>query len=196
MRCLRPRRTDVVNPMKHLPTRVMAEPSSKMCRCPRCAGHGLVRTYASLVSAGTDAWSSLPGNPCGKARRPDLVKQVLARARPSGLVGAGGGIQPTDQPLALGYSSAGTIVDWAGMSGFKIGHKHLLVGACGHAGMRSSRNLLAPSLKRKPESAPLPLAAVGMHASGNAPRVARGADPSAPGFDGSDRRRAGCWSRH
>ena len=91
-------------------------------------GTALVRTHASLVSAGTErmvvefARQSL----LGKARsRPDLVKQVLARARREGLFGtARSAFSRLDQPLALGYSSAGTIVELGeGMSGFKVGQR-------------------------------------------------------------------------
>src|SRR5512135_296019 len=78
-------------------------------------GTALVRTAASLVSAGTErmlvefAEKSL----AGKARsRPDLVRQVLDKARREGLAPT---LQATfnrlDQPMALGYSSAGTIME-------------------------------------------------------------------------------------
>ena len=94
----------------------------------------LVRTHASLVSAGTErmviefAQRSL----LGKARqRPDLVKQVLAKARREGLLGAAhAAFSRLDQPLALGYSSAGTIASLGqDMSGFKIGQRVACAGA-------------------------------------------------------------------
>src|SRR3990172_6823539 len=74
----------------------------------------LVKTEASLVSAGTErmvvefAEKSL----VGKARsRPDLVRQVLDKAKPEGLLAtAQAAFDRLDQPMALGYSSAGTIV--------------------------------------------------------------------------------------
>src|SRR5574342_870832 len=77
-------------------------------------GQALVKTEASLVSAGTErmvvefAEKSL----VGKARsRPDLVKQVLDKARREGLLNtAQAAFNRLDQPMALGYSSAGTIV--------------------------------------------------------------------------------------
>src|SRR5258706_1180950 len=77
-------------------------------------GMALVKVAASLDSAGTErmvvefAEKSL----VGKARsRPDLVKQVLDKARREGFV-------PTtqtsfhrlNQPMSLGYYSAGTII--------------------------------------------------------------------------------------
>ena len=78
------------------------------------AGQALVRVAASLVSAGTErmvvefAEKSL----IDKARsRPDLVKQVVDKARREGLVNtAQAALNRLDQPLALGYSTAGTIV--------------------------------------------------------------------------------------
>jgi predicted dehydrogenase/threonine dehydrogenase-like Zn-dependent dehydrogenase len=136
-------------------------------------GMALVRTHASLVSAGTErmvvefARQSL----LGKARRrPDLVKQVLARARREGLVGAAqAAFSRLDQPLALGYSSAGTIVELgAGMSGFKIGQRVACAGG-GYAVHAEyavvPRNLLAPipSNVNFESAAFATLAAIGMH---------------------------------
>ena len=91
-------------------------------------GQALVKTEASLVSAGTErmvvefAEKSL----VGKARsRPDLVKQVLDKARREGLVNtAQAALNRLDQPMALGYSSAGTIVALGkNMQGFKVGQR-------------------------------------------------------------------------
>ncbi|MGB8981799.1 MAG: zinc-binding alcohol dehydrogenase, partial [Anaerolineales bacterium] len=92
------------------------------------AGQALVKVEASLVSAGTErmvvefAEKSL----VGKARsRPDLVKQVLDKARREGLVNtAQAAFNRLDQPMALGYSSAGTIVALGkNMTGFKVGQR-------------------------------------------------------------------------
>jgi predicted dehydrogenase/threonine dehydrogenase-like Zn-dependent dehydrogenase len=92
------------------------------------AGQALVQVAASLVSAGTERMLVEFGEKSlvGKARsRPDLVRQVLDKARREG-------IEPTvratfnrlDQPMTLGYSSAGTIVALGdGMEGFKIGQR-------------------------------------------------------------------------
>src|SRR5688572_26117041 len=88
-------------------------------------GQALVKVEASLVSAGTErmvvefAEKSL----VGKARsRPDLVKQVIDKARREGLVNtAQAALTRLDQPMALGYSSAGTIIGLGEqMSGFKV----------------------------------------------------------------------------
>src|SRR5574340_1046723 len=92
------------------------------------AGMSLVKTAASLVSAGTErmvvefAEKSL----VGKARsRPDLVKQVLDKAKREGLVPTiQAAFNRLDQPMALGYSSAGTIVELGEeMQGFKVGDR-------------------------------------------------------------------------
>ncbi len=88
----------------------------------------LVRTAVSLVSAGTErmlvefAEKSL----LGKAQaRPDLMRQVIDKARREGIVPT---LQATfnrlDQPMVLGYSSAGTIVEaGSGLEGFKAGDR-------------------------------------------------------------------------
>ncbi len=91
-------------------------------------GMALVRNAASLVSAGTErmvvefAEKSL----VGKARsRPDLVRQVLRKARQEGILPTiRAAFNRLDQPMALGYSSAGTIVEvGAGLQGFKNGDR-------------------------------------------------------------------------
>ncbi len=97
-------------------------------------GQALVKISASLVSAGTERMvvEFAEKNLIGKARsRPDLVKQVLDKAKREG-------IQPTlqaafnrlDQPMSLGYSSAGTIVALGkNMTGFKVGQRVACAGA-------------------------------------------------------------------
>ncbi|MBI3160639.1 MAG: bi-domain-containing oxidoreductase [Chloroflexi bacterium] len=91
-------------------------------------GQALVRTAASLVSAGTErmlvefAGKSL----LGKAQaRPDLARQVLDKARREGLLTAlEAAFNRLDQPLPLGYSSAGTVIALgAGVSGFQPGDR-------------------------------------------------------------------------
>ena len=92
------------------------------------AGQALVKVSSSLVSAGTErmlvefAEKSL----VGKARsRPDLVKQVLEKMRREGmLVTLGAAFNRLDQPMPLGYSSAGTIAALGDeMDGFKVGQR-------------------------------------------------------------------------
>jgi predicted dehydrogenase/threonine dehydrogenase-like Zn-dependent dehydrogenase len=91
-------------------------------------GTVLVRNAASLISAGTErmvvdfAGKSL----VGKARsRPDLVRQVLDKARREGVLTTLEAVfNRLDQPMALGYSCAGTVVAvGAGVEGFKPGDR-------------------------------------------------------------------------
>jgi len=98
-------------------------------------GMALVHTAASLVSVGTErmvvafAEKSL----AGKARsRPDLVRQVIDKARREGLLSTAEAVfNRLDQPMALGYSSAGTITAVGeGLTGFKVGDRV----ACGGGG--------------------------------------------------------------
>ena len=115
-------------------------------------GQALVKVAASLVSAGTErmvvefAEKSL----VGKARsRPDLVKQVLDKARREGVVNTvQAAFNRLDQPMALGYSSAGTIMALGkNMSGFKVGQRVACAGGgfAVHAEYNVvPRNLLTP----------------------------------------------------
>src|SRR5690349_13554345 len=115
-------------------------------------GQALVKVEASLVSAGTErmvvefAEKSL----VGKARsRPDLVKQMLDKARREGLINTvQAAFNRLDQPMALGYSSAGIIVALGEeMPGFKIGQRVACAGGgyAVHAEYNVvPRNLLTP----------------------------------------------------
>ncbi len=95
----------------------------------------LVQTCNSLVSAGTErmlvefAEKSLIGK---ASSRPDLVKQVLSKARREGLIPTiEAAFNKLDQPMALGYSSAGIIVEVGeGLQGFNPGDRV----ACGGGG--------------------------------------------------------------
>jgi predicted dehydrogenase len=88
----------------------------------------LVRTGASLVSAGTErtlvefAGKSLLGK---AASRPDLLRQALTKARREGLLAAAqAAFGRLDEPMSMGYSSAGTVVEvGAGVSEFKAGDR-------------------------------------------------------------------------
>jgi predicted dehydrogenase/threonine dehydrogenase-like Zn-dependent dehydrogenase len=92
---------------------------------PRMA---LVHNHASLVSAGTEralvefASKSLAGK---AASRPDLVRQVIDKARREGLLTTVDAVKNRlDQPLPLGYSSAGTIIALGGdMQGYQVGDR-------------------------------------------------------------------------
>ncbi len=115
-------------------------------------GQALVKISASLVSAGTERMvvEFAEKSYIGKARsRPDLVKQVLDKAKREGIVPTmQAAFNRLDQPMALGYSSAGTIVALGkNMQGFKVGQRV----ACAGGGYASHaeynvvpRNLLTP----------------------------------------------------
>lgn len=113
------------------------------------AGQALVKVSTSLVSAGTErmvvefAEKSL----VGKARsRPDLVKQVLEKAKREGVAPTlQAAFNRLDQPMALGYSSAGTIVALGkNMRGFKIGQRVACAGG-GYA-VHAEYNLVPKNL--------------------------------------------------
>src|SRR5271157_267763 len=115
-------------------------------------GFALVKVAASLVSAGTERMvvEFAEKNLVGKARsRPDLVKQVMDKARREGLVPTvQAAFNRLDQPMALGYSSAGTIVALGkNMQGFKVGQRVACAGGgfAVHAEYNVvPRNLLTP----------------------------------------------------
>jgi predicted dehydrogenase/threonine dehydrogenase-like Zn-dependent dehydrogenase len=75
----------------------------------------LVRIAASLVSAGTERASSdfAAKSLLQKAlSRPDLVREVMNKVRRDGLLSAASAVRSRlDQPAALGYSSAGTVIE-------------------------------------------------------------------------------------
>ncbi|MGC1376617.1 MAG: bi-domain-containing oxidoreductase [Anaerolineales bacterium] len=122
------------------------------------AGMALVKVAASLVSAGTErmlvefAEKSL----LGKVRsRPDLAKQVIDKMKREGILTTlEAAFNRLDQPMALGYSSAGTIVALGegkvpgeGMDGFKVGQRVACAGGgyAVHAEYNIvPRNLLTP----------------------------------------------------
>jgi predicted dehydrogenase/threonine dehydrogenase-like Zn-dependent dehydrogenase len=97
----------------------------------------LVRTAVSLVSAGTERMlvDFASKNLLEKARsRPDLAKQVLDNARRVGVLST---VQTVynrlDQPITLGYSSSGTIMDCGeGLIGFRPGD-HVVCAGGGNA---------------------------------------------------------------
>jgi len=100
-------------------------------------GAVLVRTAASVVSVGTErmvvefAARSL----LGKARsRPDLVRQVLQKARREGVLSAvDAAFKRLSRPMALGYSSAGVVVEAGeGVGEFHPGDRVACAGG-GHA---------------------------------------------------------------
>ncbi|MGB0671621.1 MAG: bi-domain-containing oxidoreductase, partial [Rhodospirillales bacterium] len=130
------------------------------------AGHVLVRTRASLISAGTErmvvefARKSL----AAKAKaRPDLVRKVMDKAKRDGFMATFRTVMARlDEPLPLGYSAAGTVVGvGAGLEGhFRVGQSVAMAGAglANHAELNLvPRNLVAPF----PETVPFEQAAFG-----------------------------------
>jgi predicted dehydrogenase/threonine dehydrogenase-like Zn-dependent dehydrogenase len=77
-------------------------------------GRVLVRTAASLISAGTERMAVDMGRKSliGKAReRPDLVRQVILKAKNEGLVNTFNAVRARlGSRLALGYSASGIVV--------------------------------------------------------------------------------------
>jgi predicted dehydrogenase/threonine dehydrogenase-like Zn-dependent dehydrogenase len=104
-------------------------PSPKLL--PGCV---IVQVAASLVSAGTERASSefAKKNLLQKAKaRPDLVRQVFAKFRRDGLFSTVNAVRSRlDQPTALGYSSAGTIIAVAeDVSDIQVGDRVACAGA-------------------------------------------------------------------
>ncbi len=96
-------------------------------------GFVLVKTAASLVSVGTErslvefAQKSL----VAKAQsRPDLMRQVMDKAKREGLIPTiEAAFNRLDQPLALGYSMSGTILEIGeGVKNFKVGQRVVCAG--------------------------------------------------------------------
>src|SRR5947207_11806187 len=78
-------------------------------------GRVLVRTAATLISAGTERMTVEMGNRSllGKAReRPDLVRQVIQKAQREGLMNTVTAVRAKlNSQVALGYSAAGTVIE-------------------------------------------------------------------------------------
>jgi len=96
-------------------------------------GFLLIRTAASLVSAGTERMlvSFAEKNLLGKAQsRPDLMKQVVEKAKREGILTTlNAAFSRLDQPITLGYSSAGTVMQVGeGVDGFKPGDRVVCAG--------------------------------------------------------------------
>lgn len=100
-------------------------------------GNALVHSAVSLVSAGTErsVVEFAEKNLVAKASsRPDLVRQVLDKAKKEGILPTiEAAFNRLDQPMALGYSSAGTIIEVGeGLENFKVGDRVVCAGS-GHA---------------------------------------------------------------
>lgn len=107
-------------------------------------GHLLVRTAASLISAGTEKSKVDLGKKSlfGKAReRPDLVKKVLDKVKSEGLASTFTAVKAKlDTAIAMGYSAAGTVVEvGSGVDGFTVGDRV----ACAGAGFASHAEMIS-----------------------------------------------------
>ena len=117
------------------------------------AGHLLVRTRASLISAGTErlAVKFARKNLFEKARaRPDLVRKTIAKVKRDGVAEAARAVMTRlDEPLPLGYSAAGIVIEiGASLEGrYRPGQRVAVAGAglANHAELNTvPGNLAAP----------------------------------------------------
>ena len=113
-------------------------------------GHLLVQNVASLVSAGTERMvvEFAEKNMLQKAKaRPDLVRQVMDKARREGVLNTLDAVRSRlDQPLSLGYSSAGVVIGVGqGITDIKVGDPMACSGMnyASHAEIVSVPRLLA-----------------------------------------------------
>ncbi|MEO5640530.1 MAG: bi-domain-containing oxidoreductase [Sphingomicrobium sp.] len=96
-------------------------------------GSALIRTTVSLISAGTEkqivelAKASLAGKAMA---RPDLVRQVLRKAKTEGLMQTFRKVRSKlDTPIPLGYSLAGVVIEAGPASGVSVGDRVACAGA-------------------------------------------------------------------
>ena len=128
-------------------------------------GRVLVRAAASLISAGTERMAVDLGKKSllGKAReRPDLVKQVVQKAKNEGLLNTYNAVRAKlSSSTALGYSAAGIVIDVGDdVTEFTAGDRV----ACAGAGFASHAEVLSVPKNlcvRVPESVDFEAAAFG-----------------------------------
>jgi len=107
-------------------------------------GRLLVRTAASLISAGTEKTAVDSGKKslAGRAKeRPDLVKQVIDRVKTEGIVSTYNAVKSKlDGTTQLGYSAAGIVSAVGdGITGFAVGDRV----ACAGAGYASHAEMIS-----------------------------------------------------
>ncbi len=107
-------------------------------------GRVLVRTAATLISAGTERMTVEMGKRSllGKAReRPDLVRQVVQKAQREGILSTLNAVRAKlGAQVALGYSASGTVIGIGeGVTEFAVGDRV----ACAGAGFASHAEVLS-----------------------------------------------------
>lgn len=119
----------------------------------RLAGRALVANLASVISSGTERTAVSSGGgggpfPLRAVRNPDLVKKALEHMREHGLretLELARGITAPD--VALGYSSAGVVLDTGAVAELRVGQLVACAGAgsaCHAEVVSVPANLLAP----------------------------------------------------
>ena len=106
-------------------------------------GRVLVRTAASLISAGTEKTAVDSGKKSLAARakeRPDLVKQVIDRVKTEGILNTYTAVKAKlDGTTNLGYSASGIVAEIGeGVKGFSVGDRV----ACAGAGYASHAEMI------------------------------------------------------
>src|SRR6185369_16298856 len=107
-------------------------------------GFVLVRTAASLISAGTERLTVEAGQKSLVSRamaQPALVKQVIQRARTEGVANTVDAVRAKlASAIALGYSAAGTVLQTGeGVANFRAGDRV----ACAGVGYASHAEVIA-----------------------------------------------------
>lgn len=107
-------------------------------------GRVIVRTVASLISAGTDKATIEMGKKSllGKAKeRPELVKKVIQKVKDEGLLSTLSSVkEKLDSGIALGYSAAGIVTDVGDdVTEFRVGDRV----ACAGVGYASHAEVLS-----------------------------------------------------
>ena len=125
----------------------------------------LVATGCSLVSAGTEraVRKLASANLVEKARaRPDLVRQVLRKARADGVLPTARAVRTRlDDEMPLGYSAAGTVLEVGeAVAGIRPGDR-VATGGAGHASVQAVAGLLATRLPEGVSDADAAFATVG-----------------------------------